>query len=188
MCKPDSERGQLTLMPNRWLKNCFHFVLTKNVFDFWPSPAWSVTHHNIFNGVGVDMDVGLKISILRKSAFLSRHNSMGFICVCHFFFASFFLCGFSFSFFHFDSVSHQLPTPLSIVFYSRYPPALAVRVSSGSAYACVASFGPKITSFWIIMESTKWMFRPFIFITEFCSLHRIYYTELLFAILYFQWN
>lgn len=121
-----------------------------------------------------------EISISRKSALLSRHNSMGFICVCYFF---------SFLFvaaviFHFDfALPPTSPPPhaflllLQLFFIVTDPEASrAVAGHLRPAYACVGSFGPQIsTSFWIIMENIKWMSRPFIFITKLCSLHQIYY-------------
>lgn len=144
MCRPTVSGASSPSPAQSMAKKLFSFRFDQKRFRFLPI-AWSVTHHNIFNGVGVgegmgvDVDVGLKISILRKSAFLSRHNSMGFICVCHFFpfhFCFFFSCLDSLFFFHFDSVSHQLPAPLSIVFYSRCPPEPALWPSLSMCSAC----------------------------------------------------
>lgn len=55
----------------------------QNVFDFWPL-AGHTSRQPMWNGRLPE------ISISRKSALLSRHNSMGFICVCHFFLFLFF--------------------------------------------------------------------------------------------------
>lgn len=84
-----------------------------------------------------------EISISRKSALLSRHNSMGFICVCYFF---------SFLFvaaviFHFDfalpPTTTRLPSPSPIVFYSYRPRGQSsCRWSSASSLCVCRQFRP----------------------------------------------
>lgn len=125
-----------------------------------------------------------EISISRKSALLSRHNSMGFICVCHFVVVVVVAQLLLLLLLFFISIFLSPSCRSQVFFYSCQPRGQSccrcwsTASRGGSAYACVGSLGPQITSFWIIMENIKWMSRPFIFITKLCSLQQIYYTQL----------